>query len=198
MKFLTIRQPWASLIAVGAKTIETRPFSTTYRGPLAIHAGKANPPYFWNLGGWTVGRLDPHEPRRMFTHDSPIIDLPLGAVVAVCDLVDVVPIVPEKGLTTAERSETGGKIAVSDPATCPIGLSYTRFVWKNTSSGRGLYSDIDATAKLRGQIPFGDFTPGRFAWLLDNVRPIDPVPMKGAQGLRDVPAVLAQIEGVTQ
>lgn len=28
----------------------------------------------------------------------------------------------------------------------------------------------------------------RFAWLLDNVRPIDPVPMKGAQGLRDLPA----------
>jgi hypothetical protein len=33
----------------------------------------------------------------------------------------------------------------------------------------------------------GDFTPGRFAWILDNVRPIDPVPMKGAQGLRDLP-----------
>ena len=32
----------------------------------------------------------------------------------------------------------------------------------------------------------------RFAWLLDNVRPIDPVPMKGAQGLRDLPADVAE------
>ena len=37
MKFLTIRQPWASLIAVGAKQIETRPFSTKYRVQ-CIHA----------------------------------------------------------------------------------------------------------------------------------------------------------------
>lgn len=210
MKFLTIRQPWASLIAVGAKTIETRGWSTTYRGPLAIHAGKAKPEHLSWVGKWSMHTryLDPGDEAQMrrmvgvgqMGGGAGIVSvpLPLGAVVAVCDLVDVVPIVPEKGLTTAERSETGGKIAVSDPATCPIGLSYTRFVWKNTSSGRGLYSDIDATAKLRGQIPFGDFTPGRFAWLLDNVRPIDPVPMKGAQGLRDVPAVLAQIEGVTQ
>jgi hypothetical protein len=35
MKMLTLHQPWASLIAVGAKTIETRPWSTDYRGPLA-------------------------------------------------------------------------------------------------------------------------------------------------------------------
>ncbi len=43
MKALTIRQPWASLIAAGVKTIETRSWSTRYRGPLAIHAGKHKP-----------------------------------------------------------------------------------------------------------------------------------------------------------
>jgi len=40
MKALTILQPWASLIACGAKKIETRSWATKYRGPIAIHAGK--------------------------------------------------------------------------------------------------------------------------------------------------------------
>ena len=39
MKALTIQQPWASVITMGVKTIETRSWSTKYRGPLAIHAG---------------------------------------------------------------------------------------------------------------------------------------------------------------
>ena len=38
MKVLTLHQPWASLVALGVKTIETRSWSTQYRGPLAIHA----------------------------------------------------------------------------------------------------------------------------------------------------------------
>ncbi len=40
MKALTISQPFASLIASGEKWIENRRWSTSYRGPLAIHAGK--------------------------------------------------------------------------------------------------------------------------------------------------------------
>ena len=43
MKALTIMQPWASLIACGAKTIETRSWPTKYRGPIAIHAGMKDP-----------------------------------------------------------------------------------------------------------------------------------------------------------
>lgn len=37
MRILTLTQPWASLIAIGAKTLETRSWRTGYRGPLAIH-----------------------------------------------------------------------------------------------------------------------------------------------------------------
>lgn len=33
---LTVKQPWAAWIASGEKTIETRTWSTGYRGPLAI------------------------------------------------------------------------------------------------------------------------------------------------------------------
>jgi activating signal cointegrator 1 len=39
IKALTIYQPWASLIALGEKKIETREWYTPHRGPLAIHAG---------------------------------------------------------------------------------------------------------------------------------------------------------------
>lgn len=43
MKALSVRQPWASLIAEGTKTIELRRWRTAYRGPLLICA--ANRPY---------------------------------------------------------------------------------------------------------------------------------------------------------
>jgi hypothetical protein len=41
MLALTIRQPWASLVAEGFKPVENRKWATRYRGELAIHAGKA-------------------------------------------------------------------------------------------------------------------------------------------------------------
>ena len=40
MKALSIRQPWANLIAAGDKTIEVRPWPTKYRGPLLIVSAK--------------------------------------------------------------------------------------------------------------------------------------------------------------
>lgn len=36
MKAISVRQPWASMIADGEKTIETRTWSTNYRGDLLI------------------------------------------------------------------------------------------------------------------------------------------------------------------
>lgn len=38
MKALTLRQPWATLLAYGEKQLETRSWRTHYRGPVAIHA----------------------------------------------------------------------------------------------------------------------------------------------------------------
>lgn len=43
MKAITIHQPWAGLIAIGAKRFETRGWKTNYRGPIAIHGSKKNP-----------------------------------------------------------------------------------------------------------------------------------------------------------
>ena len=40
MKCLSVRQPWASMIACGKKTIETRTWKTSYRGDLLICSTK--------------------------------------------------------------------------------------------------------------------------------------------------------------
>lgn len=89
MKILTLWQPWASAIAVGAKRIETRSWSTNYRGPIAIHAAKRKNIgeliHFGSCWNW-CGALG-----RDF--GSPTLDetLPFGAIVAVADLVDCRP-----------------------------------------------------------------------------------------------------------
>ena len=41
MKVITILQPYALLIALGEKHIETRGWQSGYCGPLLIHAGKS-------------------------------------------------------------------------------------------------------------------------------------------------------------
>ena len=40
MKLITLWEPWATLMATGAKKIETRHWSTEFRGTVAIHAAK--------------------------------------------------------------------------------------------------------------------------------------------------------------
>jgi len=40
VKILTLWQPWATLIAVGAKKYETRSWGTSYTGELVIHSAK--------------------------------------------------------------------------------------------------------------------------------------------------------------
>jgi len=48
-------------------------------------------------------------------------------------------------------------------------------------------TDTMSLSQIGGDYPFGDFSPGRFAWQLEKVRAFEkPVPAKGAQGLFDV------------
>jgi hypothetical protein len=76
MKAITVYQPFASLIAVGEKNIETRPQPTSYRGLLAIHAAR-NP----------VTIKDPYHKRLLASAGLDIAQLPAGAIVALCRLV---------------------------------------------------------------------------------------------------------------
>lgn len=82
MKTLSLWQPWATLIAIGAKRFETRSWNTKHRGLLAIHAAKK-----WD------GLLKEYcemEPFRSALHiDEQAVALPLGAIVAVVKVVDV-------------------------------------------------------------------------------------------------------------
>jgi activating signal cointegrator 1 len=83
MKAITLHQPYATLIAVGAKRIETRGWRTRYRGPLAIHAAR--------VFGHEARALCCREPFRAALARGGYADpaaLPLGAVVAICRLVD--------------------------------------------------------------------------------------------------------------
>jgi hypothetical protein len=113
MKAITLHQPWATLVAFGFKTIETRTWpapSSLIGERIAIHAAGA-------------GRI-----RKMFH------TLPLGCVVATAVLTEVVPT-----------------------------------EW--------------AIQRFPDQLPFGDYTTGRFAWLLDDVVAFDrPVKASGKQG----------------
>lgn len=161
MKALTLHQPWASLIAVGAKRIETRSWSTKYRGPLAIHAGAKRPPTYRHSNidsdlplafdlvamascwEWTEHQDDPFH-GGFYRWGGP-----LGAVVATCELVDVV--------TTDHPGELPGWIALDTR-----GAPY-----------------VDAN-----EATLGDYSPGRYAWLLDNIVALkEPIPAKGKQGL---------------
>lgn len=43
MKALTLTEPWATLMRLGEKNVETRSWKTNYRGLIAIHAAKTMP-----------------------------------------------------------------------------------------------------------------------------------------------------------
>jgi hypothetical protein len=51
VKALSLTQPWASLVALGEKRVETRSWNTNYRGLLAIHAAKTYPRWAKELAG---------------------------------------------------------------------------------------------------------------------------------------------------
>ncbi len=154
MKTLTIRQPWASLVALGVKTIETRSWSTKYRGPLAIHAGKHlidnDEYYLWHRA------LDKNGITNALDRWA------YGAVVSTCELVDVVPIIE-----------------------FPSHIPYDVSIWIEVDGPRlTLQETLGHFTDISDQLPYGDFSPGRFAWILSDIKPLAvPIPAKGKQGL---------------
>ncbi|CAB3972312.1 MULTISPECIES: ASCH domain-containing protein [Burkholderia] len=85
MKALSIRQPWAWLIAAGHKDIENRAWRTAYRGPLLIHASKGmtRQEYEDCMAFAIRAGL-----RSYFPRDQ---DLERGGIVGVADLISVDP-----------------------------------------------------------------------------------------------------------
>ena len=82
MKAITLIQPWASLISIGEKTIETRSWSTKYRGPLAIHAGKKI-----DKTAFTI----PIYKEIFDMYGININNIPTSSIIAICDITDCIP-----------------------------------------------------------------------------------------------------------
>lgn len=93
MKALTILQPWAWFLANAKKQFETRPWFTSYRGPIAIHAGKGRQGDFFTDAERLAGRCPAH--------------LTYGAIVAVADLVEVVRVEQVRNRLTASELRLG-------------------------------------------------------------------------------------------
>jgi hypothetical protein len=81
MKALSLTQPWATLVAIGAKRIETRSWRPHYRGPIAIHASKAFPRECQNLCS-----THPFLDVLIAAGLNGSWDLPLGAIIATARL----------------------------------------------------------------------------------------------------------------
>jgi hypothetical protein len=97
-KALTVTQPFASLIAAGVKQFETRSWSTNYRGLVLIHAAK-------NIWGNDSVRYAA-ELHRAGLLPAKMSKLPRGAIIAIAQLVDVIPsdLVPSDQLLTGPWS----------------------------------------------------------------------------------------------
>jgi len=130
MKTLSLLQPWASLTVMGYKTIETRSWSTTHRGPLLIHASK----------GRKGAVLSTEAPFTKYI--SAFNSLPFGAIIGQVWLEDVVPV---------------EQLFLSDSRLAKLTLE---------------------------EKAFGDYTKGRWAWLLaEPIQFTHPIPIGGSLSL---------------
>ena len=84
MKALSVQQPWATLIAEGLKTIETRGWLTRYRGPLLICSTKTLPRY----KDMILGDIFPSFDLPAHLQPLQLKDLPRGMALAKTTLQD--------------------------------------------------------------------------------------------------------------
>jgi len=137
MKVISILQPWASLVALGHKRIETRSWNTKYRGELLIHASAK----------FTKQQEVLSHEFYMMVRDSRIYHCHRGAIIGKVNLVAVVEV----------------EALVAFPV--------------------GYYGD-NRYELTEQELAFGDYSPGRYGWLLSE--PIlfnNPIPAKGQLGL---------------
>lgn len=187
MNVLSFHQPWACLTIAGEKTIETRSWQTSYRGPMLVHSTRAKPRRQWftppivealDRGNYDCERIvkqfdggsSAWYTETLFSiRDRPqrggFWPMPLGCLLGVVNLLDIVPIegANEQGLLDFVCPDIGG------------GLTVYRF-----GLGGGTWATTEAD--ISDQLPFGDFTEGRYAWLLEVVERFEPTKLTTVRG----------------
>lgn len=172
---ISLWEPWATLVSVGAKRVETRPKPAPKRligQRLGIHATKGNLDRDWKGGPYSVGRgahsEAPHLVWSGETHwgawDVQFTPLSPGCIVATAVLVDCVPTealmwwdgenhYPHRQKTVPPWHKFGERIPPDLPG--------------HRRSPDGRYVVTEA------QRPYGDYSPGRWAWMLDEIQPVE-------------------------
>ena len=129
MKALTLWAPWADLVGLGQKRIETRSWWTTYRGSLLIHGGAA-----WGPAQRDLVR-DPAFKRLLPEGYFPT----LGRFICMVELVDVVKVPPEwvAGMVVGGRPVSKLEILVGDirPGRCLWFMENVRPVERRQARG---------------------------------------------------------------
>jgi DNA-binding CsgD family transcriptional regulator len=137
LRAITVRQPWARLLAAGVKTVESRARRVAYRGPVAIHAAESI-----DEGAMTVLAAGerPWGRRRALAG----VRQELGVIVAVARLTGCHAADGECCGTWAGRGRwhltLGGARALTDPVPVPdpgspampwqVGSSAADLVWR--------------------------------------------------------------------
>jgi activating signal cointegrator 1 len=177
VKAISLWQPWASLIACGAKPFETRdwpPPRDLIGQPIAIHAAKKIDPGAAKFAEELM--YGPHQPDGF-------------------ELADKL----EETMTRTPDELLG----IFGEATMPIGCVVciacldAAFQLGEPAEGTAMPAATVVRRITSRQMPecftiryddFGDYAPGRWAWLLRDVKPLNPpVRMKGQQGFFELP-----------
>lgn len=127
MKAITLTQPWATLVAIGAKAVVTKSWQTSYRGPIAIHAAKSlhsvggerelkslcgSSPFYEVLSEYAKSHFANTSLKEMA--ENPM--MPFGSVIAVAELESI------QATDTIANSLSLQEIAFGD-------YSYERYAW---------------------------------------------------------------------
>lgn len=177
MKAISLWQPWASLIACGAKPFETRSFAppaSLIGQTIAIHAAK---------------KID--KGAAQFAQDLMYGQHETGGF----DLAD--------NLEASMRGTPDDLMGIFGQALMPIGCVVctarldAAFLLGDKAEGTAVPAAKVMRRLVSRQMPecftvryddFGDYAEGRWAWLLRDVKPLNPPPrVKGAQGFFDLP-----------
>lgn len=180
MKVLTLWQPWASLVVLGVKTIETRSYPVNRLGghpelgeTIAIHAAARRPTVadmaaVFNspkaLGAWidagyrypVVSALPAGE--QLVRYGRGCSSGPLGALIGTCRITAHAPM-------TGPRPDLEG--------TDHVDFTRSPMIWHHPTGW----------VNIEHQRHLGWWEPGRWAWLLDDIHRFDtPVVARGRQG----------------